>query len=215
MQHKSEAFDKFLLFKAQAEKESGHFIKVLRSDRGGEYTFNLFVNFCKQNGIKKELTTSYTLQQNGVAERKNQTIVEMERSMMKAKGLPIEYWGEAIATTAYLINRSPTKVVHDKIPQEAWTRCKWKVEHLRVFKCVAYTHVPKEKRHKLDDKSEKCIFTGYSEESKAYRLYNPVTKKIVISRDMEFLEDKSWDGVVDFDSLEPLLTAPKEAELEK
>lgn len=117
-----------------------------------------------------------------MAKRKNRTIVEMARSMLKAKRLPNEFWGEAIKATVYLINRSPTKVVFGKIePQEAWTKCKWTVEHLRVFGCVAYALVLKEKRHKLDDKGEKCIFTGHNEESKAYSLYNLVTKKIVIS----------------------------------
>ena len=88
LKNKSEAFDKFFEFKALDEKEFGHYVKVLRSDRGGEYTSNMFVNFCRKNGIKKELTTSYTSQQNGVAERKNMTIVEMARSMMKEKWLP-------------------------------------------------------------------------------------------------------------------------------
>ena len=65
----------------------------------------MFINFCKKNDIKKELIASYTLHQNGVAERKNGTIVEMARSMMKEKGFPAEYWGEVVATKIYLINR--------------------------------------------------------------------------------------------------------------
>ena len=71
------------------------------------------------------------------------------------------------------------------------------VSHLRVFGCVAYAHVPKEQRGKLDDKSEKCIFTGYSEQSKAYKLYNPITKKTIISRDVVFKEQESWNRAVD------------------
>ena len=62
LKNKSEAFNKFLKFKAQAEKECGHYVKVLRSDRGGEYTSNAFVIYCRNHGIKKELTTSYTPQ---------------------------------------------------------------------------------------------------------------------------------------------------------
>ena len=143
LKNKFEAFDKFVECKAQAEKECGHYIKVLRSDRGGEYTSNMFINFCRKNDIKKEFTASYTLQQNGVAERKNRTIVEMARRMMKEKGLLTEYWGETIAKTMYLINRCPTKAVHDKIPLQAWSKGRWTVAHLRVFKCVAYAHVPK------------------------------------------------------------------------
>ena len=75
-------------------------------------------------------------------------------------------------TIVYLINRYSTKVVHDKIPLEAWTRHRWIVEHLRVFGCVAYAHVSKEKRKNLDEKGVNCIFTMYSLELKAYRLYN-------------------------------------------
>jgi hypothetical protein len=68
------------------------------------------------------------------------------------------------------------------------------VSHFKVFGCVAYAHVPEEMRRKLDDRSEKCIFVGYSEQSKAYRLYNLVTKKLIVSRDVKFQEDKSWDN---------------------
>ena len=69
-----------------------------------------------------------------------------------------------------------------------------------MFGCVAYAHVPKEQRKKLDDKGVKCIFTGYSSKSKAYRLYDPINKKIIISRDVEFLENHSWDDLVDVSS---------------
>ena len=94
-------------------------------------------------------------------------------------------------------NRGPTILGHDKIPLEAWSRNIWIVEHLRVFRCVAYAHVPKEQRQKLDDKGVRCIFTGCNLESKAYRLYDPINKKIIISRDVKFLENQSWDGSVD------------------
>jgi transposase InsO family protein len=63
------------------------------------------------NGIKRHITASYTPQQNGVAERKNRTIVEMAKSMLKGKGLPNMFWAEAVATAVYLLNRSPTKAV--------------------------------------------------------------------------------------------------------
>lgn len=108
---------------------------------------------------------------------------------MKEKGLPTKFWGEVVATTIYLINRCPTKVVHDIIPMEAWSQGRWIVEHLKVFGCVAYAHVPKEKRQKLDEKSIKCIFTRYNSKSKAYRFYDPLNKKMILSRDVEFLEN--------------------------
>ena len=66
------------------------------------------------------------------------------------------------------------------------------VDHFKIFGCVTYAHIPDKKRKKLDDKGEKCIFLGVSEQSKAYKLYNPITKKIVISRDVVFDEEQFW-----------------------
>ena len=95
------------------------------------------------------------------------------------------------------MNRCPTKSVMNMVPEEAWTGRKHSVTHMRVFGCVAYAHVPDELRRKLYNKGEKCIFVGYSEESKAYKLYNPTTKKVIISRDVQFVEDEAWDGSIE------------------
>ena len=86
--------------------------------------------------------------------------MEMERSMMKAKHLPNEYWTEVVACAVYILNRSPTKSVKDKVPQEAWNDKKNNVSHLIVFGCIAYAHVPNENRKKLYNKGEICIFVG-------------------------------------------------------
>ena len=91
------------------------------------------------------------------------------------------------------MNRSPTKIVRDKIPQDACSGKHHCVSHFRVFGCIAYAHVPKEIRSKLDDKSEKSIFIGYDEQSKAYKLFNPITRKFIISRHVVFKEEESWD----------------------
>jgi hypothetical protein len=120
--------------------------------------------------------------------------MNMARSMLKAKNFSNEYWGEAVACSVYILNLSPTNSLKNQVPQEAWSGMKSSVSHFKVFGCVAYAHVPKEMRRKLDDRSEKCIFVGYSEQSKAYRLYNPITKKLIVSRDVKFQEDKSWDN---------------------
>ena len=122
-------------------------------------------------GSKGNYTTSYTPQQNGIAKRKNKTIMEMARSMMKVEDLPNEYWVEGVACAVYILNCSPTKSVKYKVPQEAWSNKKHNVSHLRVFGCIAYAHVLNENMKKLDNKDEICIFVGYSEKSKAYELY--------------------------------------------
>ncbi|KAK8921048.1 hypothetical protein KSP39_PZI020906 [Platanthera zijinensis] len=175
-----------------AEKESGQPLKVLRTDRGGEYTSRLFDSFCKENEISHQLTAAYSPQQNGVAERKNLTIMNMARSMVKEKGLPKMFWAEGVQCAVYLLNRCPTKSVKFMTPFEAWSGWKPSVKHLRVFRCVAHAHIPDQRRKKLDDRSEKCIFVGYAPESKAYKFYNPVTGKAIVSRDVVFEEDICW-----------------------
>ena len=139
------------------------------------------------------MTVPRSPQQNGVAERKNRTILNMARSMLKSKKLPKEFWAEAVACAVYLSNRSPTRSVWGKTPQEAWSGRKPGISHLRVFGSIAHVHVPDKKRTKLDDKSESFIFIGYDANSKGYKLFNPNNKKVVISRDVVFDEEGLWD----------------------
>ncbi|PNX77158.1 cysteine-rich receptor-like protein kinase 25-like protein, partial [Trifolium pratense] len=136
-------------------------IKVLRTDGGGEYTSKEFENYSKEQGIIHEVTAPYTPQHNGLAERRNKTILDMARSMVKLKGLPHRFWGEAVSTTMYILNRCPTTKLKDKVPEEVWSKCKPSVTHLKVFGSLSYKHVPDAKRKKLDDKSEPVIFVGY------------------------------------------------------
>ena len=98
------------------EKKSGYYIKVLRTDRGGEYVSREFHNFCKNHGIHKQFIEQYTPQQNGVTERKNSTIMEMARSVLANKHLSNEYWDKALATGVYIMNRCLTKSVKNKVP---------------------------------------------------------------------------------------------------
>ena len=120
--------------------------------------------------------------------------MDMVRSMLKAKHFPNEYWAEAVNCAVYILNRCPTKSIMNRVLKEAWSGEKQFVTHMKVFGCVAYAHVPDQLRKKLDSKGEKCIFFGYSDESKAYKLYNPSTKKVIISRDVQFIAEEAWDG---------------------
>ncbi|GAU38465.1 hypothetical protein TSUD_151880 [Trifolium subterraneum] len=167
-------------------------IKVLRTDGGGEYTSKEFENYCKDQCIIHEVTTPYTPQHNGLAERRNMSILDMARSMVKQKGLPHRFWGEAVSTAVYILNRSPTKKLIDKVLEEVWSKCKPSVTHFKVFGSLSHKHVPYARRKKLDDKSEPMVFVGYHRTS-AYRLYNPTSDKIEISRDVKVLENESWD----------------------
>ena len=120
----------------------------------------------------------------------NKTLMERARSMLSGARLGQEFWAEAADTTCYLVNRSPSSALEDKTPHEVWTGKKPSLSHLRVFGCDAYVHVPKEKRTKLDNKYERCIFIGYKDGLKGYKLWNSETRKVVYNRDVVFREVK-------------------------
>lgn len=105
---------------------------------------------------------------------------------MTTQSIPKQFWPKAVNWSINVLNMCLTLVVKQITLEEAWLSRKPTVNHFRIFGCVTYTHVPDEKRKKLDDKGMRCVFLGVSEESKDYRLYNLITKKIVISRDVIF-----------------------------
>jgi hypothetical protein len=113
--------------------------------------------------------------------------------MIAGRGVPKVFWPEAVKWATHVMNRSPTLSVKDITPKEAWSGIKPSVHHFRVFGCIAFAHVPDKQRTKLDDKSINCVHLGVSDESKAYKLYDPIKKKIIISRDVIFEENHSWD----------------------
>ena len=190
---KAEAFVTFKNFKIHVEKETDSTIKCLRTDRGGEFMSQEFKNFCDNNGIQRQLTAAYSPQQNGVAERKNRTIMNMVRSMLSSRKVPKTFWPEAVNWTVHVLNRSPTLAVKDRTPEEAWSGDKPSVEYFRIFGCISHVHISDKRRTKLDDKSLQCVLLGVSDESKAYRLYDPISQKIIISRDVVFEENRFWD----------------------
>ncbi|KAD3336165.1 hypothetical protein E3N88_31684 [Mikania micrantha] len=193
LEKKSEVFSKFKIFKTMVEKQSGHSVKILRTDRGGEFCSNEFNMFCETHGIKRHLTAPFTPEQNGVCERKNRTVVEMAQCMLQAKGMPSYFWAEAVATAVHILNLSPTKAVDNKTPIHMWSGERPNVNDLRIFGCLCYGLTPAQQRHKFEPKSEKCILIGYSSQTKGYRLYNPKTKQIITRRDVKFFEESAWD----------------------
>ena len=116
LKNKHKVFQKFLEWKAMVERSTGHRVKVLRSDNGGEYTSNEFEGYLKKEGIKHEYTIPKTLEQNGVSQRMNRTLVEKVRPMLTDSKLPQQFWAEALTTAVYLLNRSPTKTLGNRTP---------------------------------------------------------------------------------------------------
>ena len=121
MKNKDEVFSKFKEFKALIENHIENKIKIFRSDNGREFTSNEFKRLCKDSRIKRELTTPYNPQQNGVAEWKNRTIMEAARAMLHDQDLPMHLWAEAMRTTVYVQNRTPHRVLENKTPEEVFS----------------------------------------------------------------------------------------------
>ncbi|KAH9650921.1 hypothetical protein KPL70_026553 [Citrus sinensis] len=187
---KSDVFPVFKEYKARVELESGKKIKCLRTDNGGEYTDGEFLAFCKQEGIQRQFTVAYTPQQNGVAERMNRTLTERIRAMLRTADLPNSFWAEAAKTACYIVNRSPSTAIGLKTSMEMWTGKPDDYSYLHAFGCSVYVMYNAQERTKLDPKSRRCIFLGYADGVKGYCLWDPTAHKIVISRDVIFIEDQ-------------------------
>lgn len=188
LKKKDEAFSCFVDFKSQAENQLNKKIKILRSDNGGEFCNRIFDDFLKKNGIIHQTTNPHTPEQNGLCERMNRSVVEKARCMLFDADLDTKFWGEATNTAVYLINRTVCAGLVDKTPYEIWYGTKPDISQLKVFGCDAMMHVPKAQRTKWSKKSKRMIFVGYGETTKGYRLIDPVTLKLVYSRDVVFME---------------------------
>ena len=119
--------------------------------------------------------------------------MSLVRAMLKAKELPKELWGEAVSTAVYIINRSLTKKLQGQTPHEMWTGRRPSVDHMRIFGSIAHVKETKPHLRKQEDRSKPMIFVGYELGSKAYRCFDPVNSKVVISRDVVFEEDEKWN----------------------
>lgn len=112
--------------------------------------------------------------------------------MLKEKHLPHEFWAEAVFTATYLLNRCPTKRLEAITPEEAWSGSKPSVKHMRIFGSLCYRHIPEQNRRKLDSRSQAMVLIGYHRTG-AYKLYDPVQRKVVISNDVIVDETKEWN----------------------
>ena len=157
------------------KKQNGSLIKILRIDGGGEYVSSKFQEFCDQEGIIHEVTHPYIPQHNGAVERKNRTIMNMVRIMLKGKSLPKYLWGKAVSTAVFILNRSPSKRLEGITPEEAWSGAKPNVSHFRIFGSLCFRHIPDQLRRKLDDKGEQMILLGYHSTG-GYKLFDPKSK---------------------------------------
>src|SRR5271168_2346335 len=187
LKQKSEAFEKFKLYRSFVETQTGNKLKKLRADGGGEYLSKDFRNYLLENGIQQETTTPHSSAQNGIAERLNRTLVEHARAMLHQHHLPNSFWKEAVAYATYLKNRSPTRALKDnKVPDEVFWGKKPDISHLEEFGKKCWVLQQNEEISKLDPKSKQFIFVGIGDGTKGYRYYNSKTHQTLTSRNVIF-----------------------------
>ena len=138
-------------------------------------------------GIVSQLTPPGTPQRNGVSEHRNHTLLDMVRSMMSLTDLPLSFWGYALETTTFTLNRAPSKSV-ETTPYELWFGKKPKMSFLKVWGCDAY--VKKLQPEKLEPKSEKCVFIGYPKETIGYTFYLRSEGNIFVAKNGSFPEEE-------------------------
>ncbi|RVW51536.1 Retrovirus-related Pol polyprotein from transposon TNT 1-94 [Vitis vinifera] len=193
MKTKDEVNLLFQKFHKMIETQYNAKVRVLRSDNGGEYQSSDLQKYLEGHGIIHQTTCSNTPQQNGVAERKNRHLLEVVRASLIAAKTPISYWGEAITSAAYLINRVPSSSINFQTPLQALTNAVVAptVPNLppHVFGCVAFVHLHKHQRTKLTSHALQCVFVGYALHKKGYRCYHPPTRQMYITMDVVFHED--------------------------
>ena len=144
-----------------------------------------FSNHLKSCGIVPQLTPPGTPQRNGVSERRNRTLLDMVRSMMNQSDLPLSFWGYALETAAFTLNRVPSKSVV-KTPYEMWTGKTPSLSFLKIWGCEVY--VKRLQSDKLTPKSDKCMFVGYPKETLGYYFYHRSEGKVFVARNGVFLE---------------------------
>ncbi|GJT05916.1 putative ribonuclease H-like domain-containing protein [Tanacetum coccineum] len=178
-------------FIRQIENQLNHRVKIIRSDNGTEFKNRDMLEFCGNKGIKQEYSNARTPQQNGVAERINRTLIEAARTMLADSLLPTTFWAEAVSTACYIFNRVRVTKPQNKTPYELLFGHKPIISYIRPFGCHVTILDTLSVLGKFDEKCDEGFLVGYSLNSKAFRVYNLVTKKVEVNLHVKFLEEKS------------------------
>ncbi|CAI7801049.1 unnamed protein product [Closterium sp. NIES-53] len=180
----------------RAQRESGHKVKVISTNNGGEFIGADFEVVLKKKGIQHQLTVPYNPQQNGVAERFNRTLQEGARTLLGRAGLPDPFWVTALRQVALVKNRV-LATVGDKqwVPYTKWYGSVPADNMLRAYGCMVVFHVPKEKRGKLEASGRGGVHLGLAKDHKGWLIWDLPSQQLTVSRDVKFLESlyyKEW-----------------------
>ncbi|GJS12639.1 putative RNA-directed DNA polymerase [Tanacetum coccineum] len=187
---KDETSDILKTFIRQIENQLNQKVKIIRSDNGTEFKNRVMLEFCGEKGIKQEFSNARTPQQNGVAERMNRTLIEAARTMLADSHLPTTFWAEAVNTACYTFNRVRVTKPQNKTPYELLFGHKPILSYIRPFGCHVTILNTLSPLGKFDGKSDEGFLVGYSVNSKAFRVYNLVTKRVEVNLHVNFLEEK-------------------------
>lgn len=190
---KNDLLNAFKEFKVMVEKQTGATVKSLQSDNGKEYCNKEFDAYLKEHRIKRRFTVPHTPQQNGVAERRNRTLVEMARCLMLQSGLGPSFWAEAIATANFIRNRCTAKALNGSIPYEVWTNSRVRLNFLKTFGCTVYVLDKSPAKDKFAPRDMEGTFVGYADEAKGFRIWLTHGKRVIITRDVRFLNELTED----------------------
>jgi hypothetical protein len=163
-------------------------IKKIRSDNGTKFKNSQIEDFLEEEGIKHEFSSHYTPQQNGVVERKNRTLLDMERTMLDEYKTPDRFWAEAINTASYSINRLYLHRILKKTSYELLTGKKPNVSYFRVFGSKCFILVKRGRKSKFALKAVEGFLLGYDSNTRAYRVFNKSTGLVEVSCDIVFDE---------------------------
>ncbi|GJT25146.1 putative ribonuclease H-like domain-containing protein [Tanacetum coccineum] len=165
-------------------------VKAIRCDNGTEFKNSKLIELCGSKGIRRDYSNAKTPQQNGVAERKNRTLIEAARTMLADSKLPTMFWTEAVSTACYVLNRVLVTKPHNKTPYELVSGKVPNISHLKPFGCLVTILNTSDHLGKFEGKADEGFIVGYAAHSKAYRVYNLSSKKIEETLNLRYLEDK-------------------------
>lgn len=201
LKQKSDAAMTFQNFHSMIKNQFNANLQVLHTDNGTEYFNSILGDYLLSNGIIHKSSCAGTPQQNGIAERKNRHLLEVARALMFTTSVPKHFWGEAILTAVYLINRMPSRVLKYHTPLSILLQA-YPHTHLisnlplKTFGCTSYVHILGPNRSKFDSRALRCVFLGYSSTKKGYKCYNPSTRRMYVSLDVTFNEEQSFYSTI-------------------
>lgn len=189
LEHKSNAFSAIENFVNMSKTQFGRHVKMFRSDNALEFDDKQYRPFFNKLGIAHQTSCVNRPEQNGKAERKHRNILEMGRAVRFQSGLPLQYWGDCVMCAVHITNRLPSKVLADKNPYEVLHQTPPLYNHLKTFGCLVLASNPSRKRDKFSARGVPCVFLGYPQSQKGYKLLNLTNNVIFVTRDVKFYEN--------------------------